>query len=235
MRSPSTLPHPRRSLILALGLCAALIGGGARSQDAEPDPMVDALATEGAARNDWQYIVIHHSASDAGSAAQFDQFHRRKGWDGLAYHFVIDNGKGGPDGHLEVGTRWSTQKHGAHAGHLPSADPEARNCFNEFGIGICLVGNVDKRPPTQAQLETLSRLVDALRTEFDIPANHILGHTHVKGTACPGRQFPWKSLFARLSLPVPKHLHRRPPGATYERCPWCQEKELVAMQRSATR
>ena len=64
---------------------------------------------------DWKWIVIHHSASDAGDAATFDQWHRKRGWDELGYHFVINNGEGQPDGLVEVGGRWLEQKQGAHA------------------------------------------------------------------------------------------------------------------------
>ena len=42
----------------------------------------------------WRYIVIHHSATDAGNAGTFDLQHRRRGWDELGYHFGIDNGQG---------------------------------------------------------------------------------------------------------------------------------------------
>ena len=41
----------------------------------------------------WRYVVLHHSATDSGSAAEFDKLHRRRGWDELGYHFVITNGK----------------------------------------------------------------------------------------------------------------------------------------------
>ena len=57
------------------------------------------------APNKWLYIVIHHSATPAGSAAQFDRSHRQKGWDELGYHFVIGNGTGSRDGQIEVGPR----------------------------------------------------------------------------------------------------------------------------------
>ncbi|MBM4054820.1 MAG: hypothetical protein FJ264_09150 [Planctomycetes bacterium] len=45
---------------------------------------------------EWKYIVIHHSASESGCAAEFDKFHREKRhWEnGLGYHFVIGNGNG---------------------------------------------------------------------------------------------------------------------------------------------
>lgn len=195
-----------------------------RSAPVAGEPLLDftSLPQE---RNAWQYIVVHHSASPTGNATIFDRLHRGKGWDGLAYHFVITNGNGGLDGGLEISPRWSTQKHGAHAGALPAATrADFRNGFNEFGIGICLVGNFERQQPTERQLETLARLIQELRTQFDIPADHILGHATVKGTACPGGDFPWRKLFAMMDLPAPRHLHRHPANLTTARCPWCQEQ-----------
>jgi len=183
--------------------------------------------------NDWRYIVVHHSASPSGNAASFDAMHKRKGWDGLAYHFVITNGKGGPDGQLQVGARWWRQKHGAHAGGLASSDPEARNEFNEFGIGICLVGNFEHKPPTRAQMKTLAWLIRKLQNEHGISGADVVGHRHVKSTACPGRHFPWKTLFAMLELPAPTHLARRHPVTTYGRCPWCAEADTLAFRPPA--
>lgn len=177
-------------------------------------------------RNAWKYIIIHHSASTSGNAAIFDSEHRRKGWDGLAYHFVINNGHGNPDGYLEVSPRWKFQKHGAHAGALPKhASADHRNGYNEFGIGICLVGNFQKSKPTENQLQVLAQLIQDLRTEFDIPADHVLGHGTVKGTACPGGSFPWRALYAMMDLPAPRHLHRHGANLTVARCPWCLEQE----------
>src|SRR5580765_6077779 len=64
----------------------------------------------------WEFIVIHHSATRAGSAEVFDAAHRARGMiNGLAYHFVIDNGtEGTQDGFIETGTRWVKQMHGGH-------------------------------------------------------------------------------------------------------------------------
>jgi hypothetical protein len=184
-------------------------------------------------RNQWRYLIIHHSATPGGNAAGFDRMHRAKGWDSIGYHFVIDNGCGGPDGRLEVTSRWWAQKHGAHAGHLANVSPDERNLYNEFGIGICLVGNLDRKPPTRAQLATLARLIGRLRDEFAIAPEDILGHGQVKGTACPGRYFPWKGLFARLDLPPPQHLYPHPVSTTTEHCPWCREQEAAAAGKSA--
>lgn len=176
----------------------------------------------------WRYILVHHSASPSGNAASFDRMHRSKGWDGVGYHFVITNGKGGPDGGLQVSARWWSQKHGAHAGGLPGGvDPEARNDYNEFGIGVCLVGNFEQRAPSRKQLQTLARLIKRLRALYGIPEEAVMGHRHVKSTACPGRHFPWRTLYAMMALPVPQHLHRRSAALTYERCNWCNSLPTV--------
>jgi len=51
----------------------------------------------------WTYIIIHHSATDVGDAYYFNILHRRRGWDGIGYDFVIDNGtKSKQDGAIEA-------------------------------------------------------------------------------------------------------------------------------------
>jgi hypothetical protein len=135
----------------------------------------------------WRYIVIHHSGTASGDAASFHRHHvRAKGWDGLGYHFVIGNGRGSGDGQVEVGYRWTRQLTGAHAGRGRSGS----NHMNETGIGIALVGNFNKSRPTPAQIESLERLVCFLRETCRIPANRVLLHRDVRGTDCPGRNFP---------------------------------------------
>jgi len=130
----------------------------------------------------WRYIVIHHSATQRGSAALFDKWHRAKGWDELGYHFVIDNGDGGPDGGIEVGRRWRTQKWGAHCGGTPN------NEYNNYGIGICLVGDFSRRGASRRQLAALKRLVTYLAATYNIPADRVVGHCDAPNasTACPG-------------------------------------------------
>ena len=134
----------------------------------------------------WRHIVIHHSATDRGSAASFDKMHReRNHWDEMGYHFVIDNGRGGPDGIVEVGSRWHKQKWGAHCGQTPN------NEYNDYGIGICLVGNFQERMPSARQLASLKKLVRFLAERYGIAAANIIGHTDAPNarTACPGRKF----------------------------------------------
>jgi hypothetical protein len=149
------------------------------------DRGVYAWKPPGGVSNRWNTIVIHHSAGDFGSAAHFDKYHRTvKNWDELGYHFVIGNGNGATDGLIEVGPRWLKQKHGAHC-------KTDGNYYNEHGIGICLVGNFESKRPTNAQIQSLKRLVRFLMRETGVRAEKIVSHGDVTGkTECPGRHFP---------------------------------------------
>ncbi|SPD72491.1 N-acetylmuramyl-L-alanine amidase, negative regulator of AmpC, AmpD [uncultured Desulfobacterium sp.] len=137
----------------------------------------------------WEYIVIHHTATDIGNACLIDRGHQDRGyWRGLGYHFLIDNGTlGKGNGQIEVAPRWIKQQNGAHC----MADR-----MNEKAIGIALVGNFNVSLPTEEQMKSLTYLVDALRGYYRIQAENIIGHGEVKGTAtdCPGRLFPWSYL-----------------------------------------
>jgi N-acetyl-anhydromuramyl-L-alanine amidase AmpD len=109
----------------------------------------------------------------------FDRYHRDVNhWEELGYHFVIGNGVGAGDGQVEVGPRWAKQKTGAHAGVKE---------YNEFGIGICLVGDFSHTRPTAAQMQSLARLTGYLMQAYRIPANRVIGHRDAKHTNCPGR------------------------------------------------
>jgi N-acetylmuramoyl-L-alanine amidase len=141
----------------------------------------------------WQYIVIHHSGTEEGSALQFHRSHLKKGWDkGVGYHFVIDNGLSEKqDGQIETTPRWIKQEDGAHckAGDM-----------NSRAIGICLVGNFDSDRVSRKQMESLIHLVNKLRRNYNIPMNRIIGHGKVTGakTHCPGKRFPWDEFMDRL-------------------------------------
>ncbi len=142
----------------------------------------------------WQYIVIHHSGTEIGNAKIFDKNHRRRGfWNGLGYHFVIDNGTSGTQaGQVETGERWYKQMNGAHC--------NAQN-MNEVGIGICLVGNFDRDNISEEQLKAAAWLVKSLQWRYGIPANRVIRHQDVKGkeTDCPGKRFPWQTFQQLLS------------------------------------
>ncbi|MGE0192969.1 MAG: N-acetylmuramoyl-L-alanine amidase [Planctomycetota bacterium] len=148
-----------------------------------------------APRRDWKYIILHHSDDLAGNAEKYDRIHRvDNGWEhGLGYHFVIGNGSLSGDGEVEVGPRWKQQLHGAHA-----KTPDNR--YNDYGVGICLVGNFELPGgrPTAAQMDSLVKLVRWLMDTYDLSPDVVQGHCHCCPTKCPGANFPWDELRRRL-------------------------------------
>jgi len=137
--------------------------------------------------NRWKYIIVHHSATQAGGARRFDRAHRNNGWDELGYHFVIGNGSDTPDGKIEVGSRWRQQKHGAHC--RPS--PDDSNEYNKHGIGICLVGDFEYTRPSRAQMRSLIYLTKGLLACTHLAPSAVHYHRDFDSTKCPGRYFPY--------------------------------------------
>lgn len=140
----------------------------------------------------WKYIIIHHSATDMGNSQQFYLAHKKRGWETVGYHFIIDNGSCGKDeGQIETSPRWIKQMNGAHC---------KAGSMNERGIGICLVGNFSQEKVSSHQMNSLILLVNELRSFYKIPKSNIIGHGQVSGaqTECPGLKFPWQEFWARL-------------------------------------
>lgn len=141
--------------------------------------------------NRWRYIVAHHSAVEDGNARTYGAEHTRRGYEhGLAYHFVIGNGRDSGDGQIEIGPRWVKQLRG---GHVRSQE------VNNTGIGICLVGNLQNHPPTTKQLQSFIQLVDWLRDGQVSSRNKFTVHRWVdrNHTVCPGRHFPYTAMKKR--------------------------------------
>ncbi|MBN2505609.1 MAG: N-acetylmuramoyl-L-alanine amidase [Verrucomicrobia bacterium] len=152
-------------------------------------------AIQGAAvrKGRWKYIVLHHSGTPSATMRAMDNYHRntRHMENGLAYHFVIGNGKGIQDGDIEVTRRWTRQLNG---GHLAS------DKLNAVSLGICLVGNFDQTPPTPRQMDSLVALVEALRRRCNLRVSAVKTHQqiHPGHTRCPGRLFDMNKLVKRM-------------------------------------
>jgi len=137
----------------------------------------------------WKYVIIHNSGTRQGNARIFDTYHRRvrKMQNGLAYHFVIGNGNSSGDGEIEIGPRWTRQINGGHV---------ASDYLNNIAIGICLVGDLNRDQPTQAQMAALDELIVYLRGRVGKikgkPAI-VVPHKKInpKPTDCPGDRFPY--------------------------------------------
>jgi N-acetyl-anhydromuramyl-L-alanine amidase AmpD len=151
---------------------------------------------------DWQYIMLHHTASSTGSVESIHEAHiarkdsKGNPWKGIGYHFVIGNGKGMGDGAIEPTFRWREQMHGAHAGV---------NKYNQKGIGIVLVGNFEDSTPSPAQLAAVKKLVGVLKADYGIGSEQIIAHKDVKATACPGRMFPLAEISRSIDATMMGH------------------------------
>ncbi len=144
----------------------------------------------------WKYIIIHNSGTRQGNARIFDIYHRRVRHmqNGLAYHFVIGNGRSSGNGQIEIGHRWQRQINGGHV---------ASDYLNNIAIGICLVGDYNRDTPTPQQLTALEELISYLQRRVGRYRGRlaiVLGHREInpKPTDCPGRRFPLRWLHQKF-------------------------------------
>ena len=181
--------------LLAVGLLVAIgpdrVPASVRVESAGPEAALGSLSAARSAvrsnfaprdapvaRGRWTAIVVHDSGSPAGDLASLERRHARAGLAGLGFHFVIGNGQGIDDGLTIAGYRWDRQLPGAHAvrGMEMRTAAGARadaDALNRGAIAVCLVGNVGRRAPTDAQLRSLSALVRSLQSEFGIPSDAV--------------------------------------------------------------
>jgi N-acetyl-anhydromuramyl-L-alanine amidase AmpD len=70
---------------------------------------------------------------------------------------------------------------------------------NEYGIGICLIGDLDAAGPSQEQIESTKLLIAYLKERYNIPDGNVVTHDVVAKTAavCPGRNFPTQAILGR--------------------------------------
>jgi len=148
-------------------------------------------------------IVIHHTAVIPGettaprSEHDIDEYHRGRGFEILcfgrvyhvAYHYLIM-----PNGRVKRGRPERCE--GAHA-----------KGYNSY-LGISVVGDFSstdnptgkKGPtgPTTKQIASLIQLCRRLKDHYDIPLQHIVRHSDISSTQCPGDRFPFRSVLDQL-------------------------------------
>tara|TARA_R110000744_G_scaffold203446_3_gene322337 strand:+ start:41607 stop:42032 length:426 start_codon:yes stop_codon:yes gene_type:complete len=124
-------------------------------------------------------LIVHCSATREGqeiSAATINKWHKKRGWAGIGYHYVI-----GLNGLIEYGR--PVEKQGAHV-----------KGFNKSSIGICYIGGVEaqrdskgkwpaKDTRTEAQKCSLEELLIVLKKLH--PEAVIHGHRDFSAKACP--------------------------------------------------
>jgi N-acetylmuramoyl-L-alanine amidase len=148
-------------------------------------------------------IVFHHTALIPGEKtvprreSDIDEYHRERGFEILcsgrvyhvAYHYLIM-----PNGAIKAGRPERCE--GAHAVG-----------YNSY-LGISLVGDFSsednptgkKGPikPSAQQIASLVRLCRRLRRRYNVPLQHIIRHSDIASTQCPGDRFPFKSVLDQL-------------------------------------
>ena len=124
-------------------------------------------------------LIIHHSAvSREKNSEQFDainSYHKGKGWGMIGYHFLIE-----PNGEVKKGR--NEDQSGAHT---------YQESMNYLSLGICLSGNFDVESPTQAQLDSLTSLIEEKQKQYGIPKSKVKLHRYYATyKSCAGRNIP---------------------------------------------
>lgn len=118
-------------------------------------------------------IIVHCSATKEGrdyTVADIDKWHKRNGWEGIGYHFVVYR-----DGTIHSGR--PVERAGAHCrGH------------NANSIGVCYIGGLDaagnaKDTRTAEQCKSLRVLINRLLEKY--PKATVHGHCEFAAKACP--------------------------------------------------
>jgi N-acetylmuramoyl-L-alanine amidase len=111
------------------------------------------------------HLVVHCSATPEGrdvSAAEIDGWHRKRGWSGIGYHYVVRL-----DGTVETGRPLE----------VPGSHVKGHN-FDTIGIvyagGLAKDGKTPKDTRTAAQKAALRKLLGGLKRQF--PNATVLGH-----------------------------------------------------------
>jgi hypothetical protein len=183
---PPPPPPPRR------GFFARLFGGGSsRNYRYLNRSVIEQIRRAPVQRSRWKFIIVHNSGTRQGNAKAFDYYHKRvkRMQNGMAYHFVIGNGRSSGDGEIEIGDRWRRQING---GHVHS------DYLNNISLGICFVGDFNRDQPTRAQLAASEELIKYLRErcgKVDGRAIGVRPHREMNpprwATDCPGDAFPY--------------------------------------------
>jgi N-acetylmuramoyl-L-alanine amidase len=128
-----------------------------------------------------EFIIVHCSESEWGSAREIRNWHLERGFKDIGYHFVILNGRITPElrlslliGSVEVGRPLGEV--GAH-------------ClgYDDNSIGICGIAKTKWMP---AQEISLVVLLEEMKRMYGIPTPNILGHCETESGRREGKTCP---------------------------------------------
>lgn len=115
-------------------------------------------------------LIFHHSAIKDITVEKIDKLHKKKGWQGIGYHYFIS----------KDGTIYEGRPEGAEGAHTIGKNRES--------IGICVEGNLEEEEMTLNQIVSIENLSLYLCLKYDI--RDIMQHKDFANTLCPGKNFP---------------------------------------------
>ena len=125
------------------------------------------------------YIIVHHTQRDF-DFPEFIKFRHKniREWEDIGYHYLIGDNK---NSHVING--------GLYIGRLEKFQGAHAKGYNKNSIGVCLIGDLDKKSPTPKQIKTLIKFLKQKMQEHKIPLKNILGHRELPGVTktCPGK------------------------------------------------
>lgn len=126
-------------------------------------------------------IIIHHSLTKDSRTVSWSairKFHKANKFDDIGYHFGIENVRG----HTEI-----------LFGRFPNVKGAHCRGYNTNSIGICVVGNFDKKQPSKEKWEALKKLIFHLLEIY--PIYQVVGHGEFNPLkSCPGKMFDMDKL-----------------------------------------
>jgi len=125
-----------------------------------------------------EYIIIHHTErnNDFPLFVKLRHIYLR-GWENIGYHYLIGN------------TRPFTRNGQIYHGRPEEFEGAHILGYNQNSIGICLIGNFDKKHPSKEQFESLFSLVHRKMEQFRVPVENVRGHREFPEVrkSCPGK------------------------------------------------
>jgi len=113
----------------------------------------------------WNRIEISCSGTQAGNIEQLAKLAGLTNGSELNFHFVICNGRGENDGHIQTTERWRWQR---------PCLPNENWYGSDQTIRICTIADGSKTALTDCQIKRTAALAEALARKFNIPSQQIL-------------------------------------------------------------
>lgn len=157
-------------VLMALGNNPPSAGPFCLSSYYRLDPVEEAVSCRAAqSENRWNRIEIYYSGTKAGNIEQLASLGGLADAGDINCHFVICNGLGDEDGHIQKTEKWQKQW---------SIIPGRTWYGSSQTIRICVVGDADRATCTDFQVKRVDALINALQRKFNIRQESVYYPNH---------------------------------------------------------